>query len=483
MPQWLVDTWPHLSTALAFLLALVAAAHAVLFKRDVRGSIGWIAVIFLVPLVGAVLYVLLGVNRIRRKAVALRGELRRFPVSTPVPLLTAHELRSSLDGHVQHLADQARLVDRVTGRPLLAGNSVQPLVDGDEAYPTMLAAIESAESSISLASYIFDSDAVGQRFVNALVRARSRGVEVRVLIDDAGARYSRPPVDRYLRRGRVRVARFLPAWRPWLTPYLNLRNHRKVLIVDGSVAFTGGINIRQGHMLSGRPKHPIRDLHFRVAGPLTAQLQDVFAEDWEFSTGEVLEGERWFPELHAAGDVPARIIADGPDQDFEKMRWTLLGAIATARQSVRVMTPYFLPDQSLTTALDVAAMRGVSVDIVLPEKGNLIVVQWAMWAHLWQQLGRGCRVWLTPPPFDHSKAMVVDDHWVLFGSANWDPRSLRLNFELDVECYHAPLAEHLAALIDSRIASARELDHETLAARGLAVRLRDGVARLLTPYL
>jgi cardiolipin synthase A/B len=197
----------------------------------------------------------------------------------------------------------------------------------------------------------------------------------------------------------------------------------------------------------------------------------------------VLDGVGYFPGLSPAGSVLARAIPDGPDEDFETIRFVLLGALAGARSSVRIVTPYFLPDPPLVTALNVAAMRGVDVDIVLPERGNLPLVEWAQRAQLWQVLDRGCRVWFARPPFDHTKAMVVDGSWSLLGSANWDPRSLRLNFELDVECYDAALGAEVEALVGARIAGARPVTLAEMDARPLPVKLRDGVARLFSPYL
>jgi cardiolipin synthase len=181
--------------------------------------------------------------------------------------------------------------------------------------------------------------------------------------------------------------------------------------------------------------------------------------------------------------VLARGIPDGPDADFEKLRLTLLGAIACARSSILVVTPYFLPDASLLTALSVAAMRGVEVDIVLPGKNNLSLVQWASTALLWQVLEHGCRVWLSPPPFDHTKLMLVDGLWTLLGSANWDPRSLRLNFEFNVECYDRQLATALAVGVRANMARSRPASQFDVDGRSLPVRLRDGVARLFSPYL
>jgi len=305
------------------------------------------------------------------------------------------------------------------------------------------------------------------------------------LIDAAGTRYSWPPITHKLRRAQVRYGKFLPAslLTPWRVTTVNLRNHRKILVEDGQTAFTGGMNIRNGNVLKDKPKSPVQDLHFCVQGPLVGQLQQAFAGDWAFTTGEILEGNAWFPELKECGQVAGRVIIDGPDADFETIRWTLLAALAEAQSQVQILTPYFLPDSGLVTALNLAALRGVRVDIILPEKNNLPFVQWASRAMWWQVLERGCRIWLTPPPFDHSKLMIVDGHWVLFGSANWDARSLRLNFELNVESYGREFASEMTKIIDLKLRGAREMTLATADRRGYPVKLCDAIARLFSPYL
>jgi len=187
--------------------------------------------------------------------------------------------------------------------------------------------------------------------------------------------------------------------------------------------------------------------------------------------------------LESKGTVIARGIADGPDEDHDKLQWTILGALDCARRSVRIVTPYFLPDQSMISALNLAAMRGIEVDIILPAQSNLRVVQWASTALLWQVLEHGCRIWLTPPPFDHSKIMLVDGCWSFIGSSNWDARSLRLNFEFNVECYDCELAASLDRLVRDKLTVARQLSLEEVDRRSLPVKLRDNGARLFTPYL
>lgn len=468
--------------AITVLLAVVASGHAVLYKRDSRAAVAWVGLIWLVPVLGPILYWLLGINRVRRRAALLRSG-RPFGFTAEFERPAALRSEALLPEDLRDLSSLAELVDRVTGRPLTAGNAVTPLMNGDQAFPAMLDAINSAQSTVALATYIFDHDHVGLTFRDALVHAVRRNVAVRVLIDDVGARYSFPSMVRDLARRGVRVARYGPTVLPWRITYFNLRNHRKLLVADGRTGFTGGMNLREEHVLGRSPRHPVQDLHFRLEGPVVRHLTEAFAEDWAFTTGERLTGETWFPELESRGSIYARGITDGPDEDFERGRLVLLGALACARRSVTVVTPYFLPDAALITALTVAAMRGVQVDILLPAVNNLALVHWASTAQLWQVLQRGCRVFYTPPPFDHTKLVLVDEGWVRIGSSNWDARSLRLNFEFDVECYDRAFASRAAALVAEKRQRARQVTARQVDARPLPIKLRDGIARLASPYL
>lgn len=477
-------SWHVLVAVVTVVLAILTSGHAILFKRDSRAAVLWAGFIWLAPLVGAVLYWLLGFNRIRRKALNLRvdTDLAHLPNPYQTSVIEV-ESDSHLERRPHSLQLLANLIGRVTRRPLVRGNKVSPLVNGDEAFPAMLEAIDRATDHINLATYIFDHGKAGSKFVEALRRAVERGVEVRVLIDDTGARYSWPSIVPDLRKAGCKVVRFLPTLAPFRLMAINLRNHRKLLVVDGLIGFTGGMNIRDGHLIASKPKHPVYDLHFQLEGPVVRQLQEVFSEDWYFSRGERLSGPRFFPKQELHGEVIARGISDGPDGDFEKLRWTLLGALNCARDSIKIQTPYFLPDQALISALNLASLRGVQVDILLPSKNNLPFMQWATFAILWQVLEHGCRVWLTPPPFDHSKLMIVDEAWTLMGSANWDPRSLRLNFEFNVECFNIGLARQLLPRVQDKQEKSKEITLAMVDSRNVAVRLRDGIARLATPYL
>ena len=475
--------WPAIAALLTFALSVMSSGHAILNKRDSRAAVGWVGLIWFVPVIGAGLYLLLGVNRINRRAKARFRDRLRLKQSSFLPIRELTAATDSLAVYQGPLRDLSVMLDRVSGRPLLEGNAVVPLLNGDEAYPAMLDAIAQARKSITLTSYIFDNDAVGVRFADALRDAVERGVEVRVIIDDVGARYTFPSITKRLLRSGVPVVRFLPTVLPWRFPYFNLRSHRKILVVDGSLGFTGGMNIRAGHVLGDHPKHPVEDIHFRLEGPVVGHLQEVFVFDWGYITGEVLEGPLWFPELVPVGTVAARGISDGPDDEFDRLRWTLLGAVGCARKSIRIATPYFLPEPSLITALNVAALRGIQVDIILPAANNLVMVKWASDALLWQLLSNGCRIHMTEAPFDHSKMFTVDDDWALIGSGNWDPRTLRLNFEFNVECYDEELVAELHAVMDRKMLRAREVTLHEMQTKSLPVRLRNGIAFLFMPYL
>lgn len=476
--------WPLVTAGAGVALPLVSSAHAILYKRDSRAAVAWVGLIWLVPVIGTVLYVLLGINRVRRRVAGKRGHESTHISALDLFHCSESELLSILPKDQTHLLEMSRLGESLTGLNLLTGNTIEPLVNGDEAYPAMLSAIQRAERSITLTTYIFDNDDIGSRFLEALADAAARDVEVCVLVDAVGARYSMPPMTRLMRKHGIRTATFMSRLLVLRTPYINLRNHRKILVVDGKVGFTGGMNIRHAHVLGDRPPHPIRDVHFRVVGPIVHQLQATFVEDWQFSTGELLSGERWFPPPQKSnGAVCARAIPDGPDKDMDKMSMAFQGALAAARHSVRIMTPYFLPERQLIAALNTCALRGVTVDIVIPQRGNLRLVEWASTAQMWQVLEWGCRVWQSEGPFDHGKLMVVDDALSLIGSSNWDSRSLRLNFELGVECYDTELAHRLAAHIDERIQHSHRLMKTEVDSRPLPIKLRDGFVRLAAPFL
>lgn len=463
------------------ILAFGAAGHALLNKNDSRSALGWTAVCLTFPLAGPVLYVLFGVNRVRRSASRLRQEIT--PLSgagknlAPSPENTA--VISAMFG--RSFCCLERVGRNVLEVNLTAGNCIEPLFNGDQAYPRMLQAIYKAKKSIYLTTYILNTDSLGRRFIDALHAAVRRGVDVRVLVDGLGEKYSWPRASKVLKKKGVSTALFIP---PRLFPpalHINLRNHRKILVVDGIVGFTGGMNISKGHLVGARPARPVTDLHFMVHGPIVSQLQDTFLDDWLFATKKNIVPPEALPE--PAGDCLCRAVIDGPDIPHEPLHTLLLGIISAASDSIRIMTPYFLPPQAMLSALKSARYRGVDVRIILPERNNLPFVQWATQHILADLILAGITIAFQPEPFCHTKLLLVDDGYVHLGSANLDNRSLRLNFELTLEVFDRLLSRDLVRYFDAVMSRSRHVTAAELRARSLPARIRDAAFWLFSPYL
>ncbi len=454
--------------ALGFAAAAAASLHALHFKRRPQSAFAWIAVCFTMPLVGALLYFLFGINRVQTRA---RKLLTRHPephcpteyVGTPPPQLQPLE----------------RLGAAVSGWPLTAGNRIELLLDSSGIFDAMITAIERAQEYVYFSTYIFDGGPLGRRFAAALSAAAERGADVRVLLDGVGEWYSSQRASGLLNGTRVRFARFLP---PRLLPpsfSINLRNHRKILLVDGVEAFTGGINIRDRYLDGGDGR--IVDSHFRLSGPVLTQIETVFLRDWQFTTGDPGIAARRVPQ--PTGSALCRVVADGPAAGFDRLTALLTGAIASARRRVAIMTPYFVPPRELISPLQAAALAGVDVAVILPERNNLPFVHRATRHMLWELLQRGVHIYYQPPPFVHSKLLYVDDHYSLVGSSNFDSRSLRLNFEMNVEVYDRDTVTGLAQHFEKTRARSRAVTLEEVDGRPFMTKTIDGVAWLFSPYL
>jgi len=432
------------------------------------------------PFIGFILYWILGVNRIRRKTE--RWQKRGRFIAEDKTFQADKELEAApLPEYALSLLELKNLTDRIIPIPLVYGNSITTMVNGDEAYPVMISAIEDAKHSVHLSTYIFDTDNAGRDFVKALADAAERGVEVRVIVDAMGELYSRPKVSKLLKKTKVEVERFLTLRHG---AYINLRNHRKMLIVDGKTAFTGGMNIGDRHVINRTGGiAPVKDLHFKIKGPVIPEMQKLFLDDWFFITGKHIDNPALFPSPETSGNALARVIGDGPDKEFRILHAMILGALSCAQKSVYLVTPYFIPDKALIAALITAALKGVKVTILLPALNNLPFVHWATRAYLWEFLENGIHIYYEPPPFAHTKLFIVDGIWSLIGSANIDPRSLRLNFEINTEIYDQDFCAALEKRVIDTISESKEVTLEEVDARSILVRLKDGIMKLFSPYL
>ncbi len=463
-----------LAGVLLIILQIAVTANIILYKDDVKSSIGWIGLVWLSPLIGTVIYIIFGINRIKRKAETLRNSgpdtLDFIMAETALPL------KEQAPNFIQLLM----LGYKVHPQLFALKNKVTPLLNGDEAYPEMAKAIAAAKKEVLIASYIFDNDAAGAMILDAAKQAALNGAKIRVMVDGIGINYSKPTIKSAAEQIEgLEFAVFLPSKKPVTLPFVNLRNHRKIMVIDGHTAFFGGMNISADDILKTKPKHPVADITFKVEGPVTQQMAAVFLSDWLFCRGKNFAPVTYEAQPNNDGQSPCRIIPDGPDSDRGKIQMLISGALSCAQKKIQIVTPYFLPESETLSDLITAAMRGVEVEIILPNRSNIFGMDWAMQSNFEMLINKGIKIYRTPAPFDHSKIFVIDGYWSLVGSANWDVRSFKLNFECNMECLSRELASKLEKIIEDKKAKAQLV---TAAPKNKLIQLRNNTMRLLTPY-
>lgn len=456
------------------MMAILASGHALLNKADSRGAFGWIALCIILPLAGPIVYLIFGINRVNSKA-------RRHYV-TKLSKDSTDTITEPVGSNFRPLS---MVGEKVVDKGLSSCDEVLVLENGEAIYPAMLEAIANAERHVLLCTYIFDRDDTGAQFIAALVAAKERGLEVKVIVDGMGEWMSLRRIGPLLLEHEIEFTRFNPITLLPPSLNLNLRSHRKMLIIDNRYAFTGGSNIGDRH-LSERLEnaHRVMDVHFRLRGRIVDELEWAFRRDWHYCQGT----HELSPFLHSnpnrvEAPVWSRLVLDGPNKSLDRLNDLMLGVISSARQRVWIMTPYFLPTQDLIGALVAAHLRGVDVQILLPGENNIKPAHWASRNILRLILETDLYIAYQASPFIHSKILLIDDQYTLIGSANMDPRSLRLNYELGVELFSAQTNQQLSEYFVKRRANATRVTKEEIANRSLPVRLRDSIAWLFSPYL
>jgi len=375
-----------------------------------------------------------------------------------------------------------RTMGVLLGPALDSGNRVEALVNGTQIFPAMLQAIHSAQKTITLETYIFWSGTIGKEFVDALAERSRHGVAVHVLLDWIGGDLDSRLLNEMESNG-IAIRRYnRPRW--YNLARLNNRTHRKLMVVDGRVGFTGGVGIADLWRGDGKSPEHWRDTQFRVEGPVVAQMQAAFVDNWLQSTGEVLHGERYLPDLDIAGSQKAQVFTSSPGGGAESMQLMYLLSINAASRSIRLSASYFLPDEVAIDALVAALKRGVRVQIVVP--GSYIdvpVVRWASRESWGPLLRAGAEIYEYQPSMYHVKMMVVDELWVSVGSTNFDARSFSINDEANLNVYDAAFAEAQAQIFNNDIRLSRRVNLNEWESRSWSVKLRDAAASLLRPQL
>lgn len=490
-PWLLTDAFLHLAT---FLLVCL---HVLRTPREAASALLWIFIAWAIPVFGPLLYVMFGINRVERKAwhkqnadqKLLAERLAREDEALPMFYWRAvHESLAAepADAFARQL--NAALNNILPDYPLLGGNEILPLVDGDETFPRMREAIGRARHHIHLQTFIIGNDVVGREFLDLLAHKAREGVSVRFLYDRFGSTGAALGLlfAKYRRVPGLDISGWTQANLFKRQFQINLRNHRKILVIDGQEAFIGGINL-QVENLSRPAAPPIRDYHFYVKGPVVQELQYSFLRDWYFMTDEnpeVLLQTAHFPHLPPAGSALVRVANSGPTADeMELIADVFFEAIISARRQLLVVTPYFVPHQDILRAFRAATMRGVDVRLVMPLHNNHVYAGLAGSALYEELLTAGVRIFRRRPPFMHAKAMLVDDALAIVGSANLDVRSLRLNYETNLVVFDAPFINALKRIVLRDIAESDELTLAEWQSRPPARRLLENFCHLLTPML
>lgn len=469
-----------LFAVLGFIWAVFCCIHALLHKKDSQSALAWVACILLLPFVGSMAYSLFGISRADSLAGRLLDEAARRQDSSDRML--DRKLDMENDDNLPREWQALAVGRSLTGRSMLRGNRLELLKNGEEAYPAMLEAIRQAKHMVCLSTYIFKGDSTGRAFAEALGDAAERGVDVRLIVDGVGGMiYSLHKPWKKLHERGVKMQMFLPPrlWPPMFA--VNLRTHRKVLSCDGEVAFTGGMNIGDHHLVHLPRPGRVQDIHFRCTGPVAMRLQEAFLMDWAFVTKLPTPPSLMVPE--EKGTSHCRLVFDGLGRSREDIHELVCGVISSAKHRVTIFTPYFIPPRELSGALVAAVERGVRVDLVLPEKNNLFYVHHASRRFQGRLVEKGVRIWYQPPPFAHTKLLLVDDWYALFGSANLDPRSLFLNFELNVEAADPVFQKELSRYADEVIGRSRRMLRADYESCTLPARLFDALCWLFSPYI
>ena len=496
LPHWHWIGWSAFGVLVVHAsLFLAVALHLFRHRRRTDSTLLWLGLTWSLPLVGAVLYAMFGVDRVPRERWR-RTQTRRDGIDgrrreAPADVLPYAYWQSL--GTVQPPDDEwTRALDRPLAAlsesfPLLAGNEATPLLTGDEAFPPMLDAIRSARHHIHLQSFIIGNDPVGREFLDAVADRARAGVRCRVLYDRFGSTHALwgGLFDRYRSVPNLTLAGWTQSNLFRRQLHFNLRNHRKTLVVDGETAFAGGINLN-GYSRSTPGAPAIQDYHFRFRGPVVQELQYAFLRDWHVMTGEdpaALLTPEHFRQLPPAGPALARVVPSGPSSAKRLAADLFFGAVNAARERIFLITPYFLPGDDLLRSLRLAALRGVRTDIVLPRRSNHVYTTWASRALYEDLLESGVRIYEREPPFIHAKALAIDDRMAVVGSANWDYRSLHSNYETCIAIHDPAFATRLELMMLDDLHRSTPVDLAAFSRRPILHHYLENVCGLLAPLL
>ena len=463
--------------------AIPVAVMVILEKRSPFKTIAWILVLILIPIFGLVFYLFFGQEYRKQKLFSRRGlkSLRKLRLLSTKQLREIEHTDLQLNPDVLEKKNIVRLLLNNSDSLLTTGNQLHILNNGDETFNAIFKAIKSAKHHIHLEYYIFENDKIGNQLKKLLIEKSREGVEVRIIVDDVGSWDLKERFFEELRENGIEIYPFMEVRFPRLTSRVNFRNHRKILIIDGKIGFTGGINIADRY-IQGKPKiGPWRDTHLQITGDAVATMQVVFAADWYFVINENLTGEKYFRPLTEENGTAVQISASGPDSDWENIEQAYLSAILNARKYVYLTSPYLMPPQTLVSALKTAALSGVDVRIIIPEKSDAITPKWCSFSYVEQFLEAGIKIYFYQKGFIHSKTFMIDDVFSTIGTTNLDFRSLETNFEINAFIYERKFTRLMLKHFIQDLRDSREIKLAEWEKRPWHFKLRESLAHIVSP--
>ncbi|MCL2098047.1 MAG: cardiolipin synthase [Bacteroidales bacterium] len=482
---WLQSNWVLLLWGISFLAALIIIVFLLLSHLDPIKTLSWIIVIILLPYLGIFLYLLFGQNYRKRKIYSRKG-LRDAAVMDSLGKKQIMQLNITDWEQVNKVAEHKNIITLLlnNSRALLTGNNrVEVFHNGRDTFAAMKECIAEAKDSIHLLSYIIEDDTIGNEFKDLLIQKSEDGVEVRLMFDSVGSRYLPRRYIRELKAAGVEVYSFAKVAFPWLSRTLNYRNHRKILVVDGTIGFLGGINIADRYM-HGLDYGAWRDTHLRIEGQAVHSLQASFLLDWFFASKKQLgQRPRYYPSANTNSDQYVQIVPSGPDSDWASIMQAYFSAITKAKEHIYILTPYFTPADTILSAIKIASLSGVDVRLMLPKKSDAKFTYWSTMSYISELLQAGVKIYLYKNGFNHSKVITVDGSFAAIGSANMDSRSFEHNFEISAMIYDKEITARLEEQIEKDFKNSRLVRRKRWERRKLWRKLLEGFSRLLSPLL
>ncbi len=470
--------------SLVFLItAIPVAVMIIMEKRSPFKTIAWVLVLILLPVIGLAFYMFFGQEHRKQKIFSRRGikSLRAIRRLSTKQLREIEHTNLYLSPEVREKKNIIRLLLNNSDSLLTTGNHCKILNNGTETFKAIFEAIKNAKRFIHLEYYIIDDDTIGNQLKDLLIKKRMEGIEVRIIIDDVGSWDLKEKFLRPLRRSGIEVYPFMKVRFPRLTSRVNFRNHRKILIVDGKIGFTGGINVADRY-IQGKPKiGPWRDTHLQITGDAVATMQVVFAADWHFVTRKNLSLEKYFMPLTEEIGTPIQITASGPDSDWESIGQAFFAAIMNAKEYVYLTSPYLMPPQNLVAALKTAALSGIDVRIIIPEKSDAVTPKWCSFSYVEQFLEAGIKIYFYQKGFIHSKTLMIDDIFSTIGTTNLDFRSLETNFEINAFIYEKKFTRLMVKHFTNDLRNSREIKLHEWEKRPWHFKLRESLAHIISP--